>query len=273
MALMHVQFYSNVLEKAAGMEVLLPEPYKDRPGISSPGYPVRLKSLYLLHGLTNDHTAWQRQSRLERYAAGLPLAVIMPDGGRSFYTDMACGPKYWTFLSQELPRLCEHMFPLSPRREDRFVCGLSMGGYGAVKLGVNRPDLFSYAASLSGALQVERFLEGAGSSVNPELLSIFGSVQDFRHSPNDLFYQAERLAGHDQGQAVPHFYISCGTEDSLLSASRNFRDTFSSLLPITYQEEPGGHDWDFWDRQLKRVLDWLPVKPIKHEGVCGHGEG
>lgn len=261
MALLHVQFYSNVLGKACGMEVLLPEPYKQHPGLSSPGYPEKLKTLYLLHGLTNDHTAWARQSLLEKYCTGLPMAVIMPDGGRSFYADMVAGPKYWTFLSEELPRLCEHMFPLSTKREDRYACGLSMGGFGAVKLGVNLPHRYSYIASLSGSLQMNNeIVFGSHDVANTEFGHIFGSLDQFVKSDNDLFYHGEQLCQHPAD--APKFYVACGSEDPLLLASASFLDTFQDRLPITYVETPGGHDWTFWDAQLKQVINWLPVSPM-----------
>src|SRR5678815_1741952 len=124
MALLDVHCFSESLAQSVSFYVLLPDGSVRRP------YPT----LYLLHGLSDDHTIWLRRTSIERYSAARNLAVVMPAGARSFYQDMASGPRYWTFLSEELPALCRQWFPLSDDREDNFAAGLSMGGYGALRL-------------------------------------------------------------------------------------------------------------------------------------------
>ena len=141
MALIQCDFYSEVLQLSTSMNVILPQPARSR-------YPV----LYLLHGLSDDHTIWLRRTSIERFVDPLGLAVVMPAVHRSFYTDMAAGNRYWTFVGRELPALVRAFFPVSRRREDTFVAGLSMGGYGAFKLALSFPQRFAAAASLSGAL-------------------------------------------------------------------------------------------------------------------------
>lgn len=136
MALLHVNFYSDLLELACSMDVILPETVSPRPDGKWP-------ALYLLHGLSDDHTIWQRRTSIERHVAGRNLAVVMPTVQRGFYTDMRHGAPYWTFISEELPALCERLFPIAPERGARFAAGLSMGGYGAFKLGLRRPDRYA----------------------------------------------------------------------------------------------------------------------------------
>ena len=131
MALVHCHFFSQVLGQMCAMRVLLPEP---GPAGDDTGEPVRYPTLYLLHGLSDDHTVWLRRTSLERYLEGRRLAVVLPAAQRSFYTDAVRGQRYWAFLSEELPRLARHFFPLSARPAENFVAGLSMGGYGAFKL-------------------------------------------------------------------------------------------------------------------------------------------
>ena len=172
MALMHVNCYSKTLHQHISLDVLLPTEFEgDR---FPPDY--KWPTMYLLHGLSDDHTVWQRWSSLELKLSGLPLAVVMPTTLRGFYTDMKYGPAYFTFISQELPELCEQFFHLSPLREDRFAAGLSMGGYGAIKLGLLCPDRFSAVASLSGALDVVGSTDCAFDydTLLPEYSIIFG---------------------------------------------------------------------------------------------------
>jgi putative tributyrin esterase len=243
MALIQCQFYSEVLQISASMNVILPQ-QKGR----------LFPTLYLLHGLSDDHTAWCRQTSIERYANARGLAVVMPAVNRSFYTDMSYGAKYWTFISEELPELARSFFPLSPMREDNFAAGLSMGGYGAMKLGLSLPERFAAVASLSGALDVNRM---AAINYGGDMFSIFEDPSKVLGSSADLFALAEKVTGSD---SIPMLYQCCGTEDFLYDDNVRFRDYCRKLgLPLTYEEEPGDHEWGFWDRNIKRVIDWLPL--------------
>src|SRR5688572_8749608 len=155
MALIHCDFFSETLELSTSMTVLLPQQTRTQIGMAGAGAgehgaPV----LYLLHGLSDDHTIWQRRTSIERYAAPLGLAVVMPAVHRSFYTDERHGGRFWAFLSDELPALVGEFFRVSARREDTYVAGLSMGGYGAFKWALRQPERFAAAASMSGALDV-----------------------------------------------------------------------------------------------------------------------
>ena len=159
MALITCDFFSESLEVGTSMTVVLPQTTEEQIGVSSVdvsehGVPV----LYLLHGLSDDHTAWLRYTSIERYATARGLAVVMPAVHRSFYADEAHGHAYWQFVSEELPAIVAAFFRLSERREDTFVAGLSMGGYGALKLGLHHPERFAAVASLSGAVDVRGLL-------------------------------------------------------------------------------------------------------------------
>jgi putative tributyrin esterase len=212
--------------------------------------------LYLLHGMSDDHTIWMRRTSIERYAAEYGVAVVMPAVNRSFYTDMAHGYKYWTFVSEELPALARSFFPLSAEREDNFAAGLSMGGYGAFKLALSCPDKFAAAASLSGAVDVESL---ARERDPVEFGNIFGDLEQIKGSRNDLFQLAEELV-QSEGQR-PALYQACGTEDFLYQGNVRFREHCRSLkLDLTYEEEPGTHEWGFWDRKIQSVLKWLPIR-------------
>ncbi|MCZ8518550.1 MULTISPECIES: alpha/beta hydrolase [Paenibacillus] len=251
MAWLHIDYYSETLRMPVPMEVLLPQ-HGGRRGTASPG---PYAALYLLHGRTDNQSAWMRRTSIERYAEGLPLAVIMPAAHLSWYTDMANGRDYFGFITRELPAICERNFPLAPVREQRFIAGLSMGGYGAMKAGLLAPDTYGAAASFSGALDAVRTYDRLDPG---QAADIFGSRDALEGSVNDLFAGAERLAG--TGAAVPDLYQWCGTEDFLYEDNVRFREHAVRLgLPLTYEEGPGGHEWKHWDRCIERLLQRLPL--------------
>ena len=157
------------------MTVLLPQRTTTQIGMTGRTVDGDPPVLYLLHGLSDDDTIWLRRTSIERYVAPLGLAVVMPQVHRSFYTDEAYGGRYWTFLSEELPALVGSLFRVSSRREDTFVAGLSMGGYGALKWALRQPERFAAAASLSGAVHVAGLRTRRDRPEDPRLLErVFG---------------------------------------------------------------------------------------------------
>jgi S-formylglutathione hydrolase FrmB len=258
---MHCQFFSETLGLSMAMNVIVPQATSSRQiGIASPERKQRYPALYLLHGLSDDHSTWCRRTSIERYAAAYNLVIVMPEVHRSFYTDMSDGGKYWTFISEELPALAEQFFLVSSRREDRFAAGLSMGGYGAFKLALRRPDQFSAAASLSGAPDISDYAIQEAAQGNEELLHIFGRPDTIAGSANDLFELA--LKAKAGVHPLPKLFQWCGTEDHLYKANCKFRDHITPLgFDYQYHEGPGAHDWSCWDREIQRVLKWLPLSP------------
>ena len=171
---------------------------------------------------------------------------------------MARGKGYWTFISEEVPSIARSLFPLSAARKDNFVAGLSMGGYGAMKLALTFPDRFAAAASLSGALDVSQVVKGAGRAWKDEMRNIFGDLKKVEGSPNDLFTLAGNVAA-SKWRKIP-LYVWCGTEDFLIEANHTFKTRADLLgLNLTYEEGPGVHEWSYWDRKIQRVLEWLPL--------------
>ena len=158
MAFIQCDFGSYALGMACSMNVILPQKVNMQIGMKGVAGEGKHPTLFLLHGLSDDHTIWMRRTSIERYVAPLGLAVVMPNVHRSFYTDMAMGGKYWTFVSEELPRVARSLFHLSDKREDNFVAGLSMGGYGAMKMGLRKPEMFAAAASLSGVMDINSWI-------------------------------------------------------------------------------------------------------------------
>lgn len=241
MAFLQVGIFSQVLGIQTAFNAIIPE----NKGQSKP------KVLYLLHGLSDDHTIWTRRTSIERYASEYNLAVIMPTTHRGFYTDMKTGYNYWTFISEELPGIVQNMFNVSDKREDTFAAGLSMGGYGAMKLGLRCPDRFAAVASMSGALNMRN-----RKGLNPEYIATFGTEFD---DINDLFYLAEKLA--ESGNERPRLYICCGTDDFLYSDNQLFLSKVTELnYDVTYKDGPGNHNWQYWDTMIQDILKWMDLK-------------
>jgi S-formylglutathione hydrolase FrmB len=251
-----MRFFSDVLGLSSSIYILLPQPALGQ--FTRPNY----RTLYLLHGHSDNYTAWQRWTSIERYVEGLNLAVVMPDVHLSFYADMVHGGRYWTFVSEELPALVRHIFPLSAQRADNFVAGLSMGGYGAFKMALAHPDRFAAAASLSGALDLPYILRQDGTDPDEIWLTgmrnIFGSDLDkVTDSHHDLRTLAHQTAKAEQR---PRLYQCCGTEDFLYQNNLSFRNFLQDLpLGLTYEEGPGEHTWAYWDQMIQRALAWMIV--------------
>jgi len=259
MAHLRCDFYSDALALSTSMTVLLPQPTTTQIGMTGQTGDGPPPVLYLLHGLSDDDTIWLRRTSIERYAAPLGLAVVMPQVHRSFYTDEAYGGRYWTFLSEELPALVSTFFRLSDRREDSFVAGLSMGGYGALKWALRHPERFAAAASLSGALDLANRQQHPRDERDRRMFDrVFGN-QPLAGTDDDVLWLLERAAGSAPG-ALPRLYLCCGTEDRALADTEAFRDAATRHgVPVTVELEPGEHEWGYWDRKIQDVLAWLPL--------------
>ena len=257
MALMHCHFFSDVLGLSCTMDVILPQATRQQIGMQGRADRERFPVLYLLHGLSDDHTIWQRRTSIERYVVDLGLAVVMPAVERSFYTDMAHGLRWWTFVADELPALCRGFFPLSDRREDTFVAGLSMGGYGAFKLALRHPERYAAAASLSGALDMAAL--ASADDRGPDIELVYGDPAAIAGSDNDLLHLASVVAASSGPK--PRLFQWCGVDDFLYPSNLTFRDHAQRLgLPLTCTEGPGDHQWKHWDEQIQNVLAWLPLE-------------
>lgn len=254
LALIRCQFYSEVLDLNTSMMVILPHKTLQKVNRNQPSE-AKYQTLYLLHGFSDDDTIWTRRTSIERYVAPLDLAVVMPQVDHSYYADMKYGNKYWTFLTEELPYLSRSFFPLSDAREDNFVAGLSMGGYGAFKWALNCPEQISAAASLSGVLDiVDRIQNSEGDRV---FQLVFGN-EDITKTKHDLFSVIENMQPHSQR---PLLYQCCGTEDYLFESNVRFKGVCEKAnYPLTTYFGSGDHEWGYWDNKIKDVLSWLPLK-------------
>ena len=247
MALFRIPYYSAVLGRNSSFNAVIP----DRGAAKREKYPV----IYLLHGLSDDFTSWLRRSSIERYAEKYDVCVVMPDGGRSFYTDMKTGEKYFEALSRELPEFVERMLPVSTRREDTFSAGLSMGGYGALKLALRLPGRFSAAGIMSAVTDIPG--KFATETFDMQLWrNIFGSPAEAVRDGSDLFSLAENFPADAPKPRIAQF---CGTEDFLLEDNRRLGAALRGLgwPGYVYREAPGAHSWEFWDAHIQDILKFF----------------
>ena len=244
MAFHRVQYFSGALGKATAFQMIFPDPSVPRP----------YHCMFLLHGLSDDETIWMRRTSIERYVEGKPLVVVMPDGGRGFYVDADQGYQYLQALAYELPSLLSHSYHI----DGQFAtAGLSMGGYGALRLALERPDLFKAAVSHSGAVGMGRYFPtpGDGSKWEAEFIRVFGKVE--KGGRNDLIQLASNLKGNPQDSTnrLPALRIDCGTEDFLLDHNRQLNRDLTALgIPHEYEEFPGDHNWEYWDQHVQEAI-------------------
>ncbi len=256
---LRTDFFAESLGMGTSMVVLMPQAASGigmegadgggtGDGADGPGVPV----LYLLHGLSDDCTIWERRTSIERYATEKGIAVVMPEVRRSFYADEAVGEAYWTFVAEELPRIVARTFRVSTAREDTFVAGLSMGGFGALKLALNHPERFAAAASLSGAVDLTSMdLDWTGTLAQ----RVWGG-REISGTADDLL----GLLGKRDPAELPALFLDCGTEDQLIDQNRRFLAAAEKAeVEVASRLRPGAHTWEFWDEGIQDVLDWLPI--------------
>ena len=257
MAVAKVRFFSQALGMCVTCNVLLPQ--RKDVALNRP-VPV----LWLLHGMHGSHSAWLMRSNIQRYAAPYGLAVVMPSGLNSFYTDMAHGMKFYSYIANELPETMSKFFNFSRKREDNFIAGLSMGGCGSLMIGLSQPE--KYAA-------IGCFSAGA-SNFLPENLDQHYRDLAFGNAPiagtyKDTFGNAQKILAENLPQ--PRIYHSCGSEDGLLNWAHETRSFFDSLPghPFDYQyvERPGIHDWNFWDQEIQQFLRFLNLPKADKEYI------
>ncbi len=248
MALMRIDHVPETVRVNLPLYIILPDPGK------MGNTPVaERKVLYLLHGLSDDASAWQRYTMIESVAALYGLLVVMPSAGRSFYTDQPNGQHYFTYLTEELPHYLHQVFGLVPRRENTLIAGNSMGGYGAFKAAFLRPELYSAAASFSGAFAPWFILAFPNDPRLPEFEALFGDLHKLIGSEHDSSVWIER-ASKNPG-VLPRLFMACGRQEDLYPLNLQFHAACQAAgIPVDYHEEDGYHDWFLWNKQIQRFL-------------------
>lgn len=219
----------------------------------------RLPVLFLFHGGGGAESDWLRYTRIEELAEARQLCVVCPTVQNSSYTNMYHGYRWFDFVSQELYDFVHAVLPVSRAREKNFVAGLSMGGYGALKLGLTCPEKFSAIGAMSSAVEITEQVFRHECPLKDNGLALFGPAEEIHGGPNDLYHKARELAA--SGAVLPRIYGACGTEDFTYEGNIVYRDLLQSLgYDLTWEEGPGVHNWDFWNAYLEPMLDWLLPK-------------
>ena len=268
MASIRMKLYSASLKTRTNVNVHLPTLLPDQNGAENRGqefagyynthgnFPV----LYLLHGTFGDEGDWQRYSRIEDYARTRNVVVVMPYGENSCYRDTKSGKNYETYITQELPHIIQWMFPVSKRREDTFIAGLSMGGGAAVRLGLSHPDIYGYTAGLSADFG------SIADKVKDSEFSVwsfaFDGIEIGKGTSTDTFH----LAKQEMESSGPktNLYLGVGTDDFLYQDNCQFHEYLNEIgMEHVFSTCPGAnHNWNFWDPEIVKVLDWLPINGV-----------
>lgn len=269
MAFCNVEFFSQSLNRSVRCGVFLPTdqgPYKELQ--QKKPFPT----LYLLHGMTGSQVGWYSMESLWNLANRYSLAIVMPNGENSFYADSPLtGSAYGTFVSQELVEFTRNTFSLSHKREETFIGGLSMGGFGAIVNGLRNPETFGYITAFSAAL-IKRLIlraneeEGLDYFTRIQYQNMFGleKIQDFEGSDWDYDALARKLASSER--AKPKIYMDCGTEDvSLYQANLDFKNLLQKFgYDVTWDSRSELHDNVFWNDSLKKAADFLPIEKLEY---------
>ncbi len=231
MAYFRIDCFSSVLDMATNVIVTAPD------GIDLGKAPVVL----LLHGLSDNASGWSRYTRCEQYGREKGVIFVMPEVQRSFYMDMDEGLDYLTFITRELPQWIRKTFRFDG---EWYVMGLSMGGYGAMKCGLLRRDLFRGIAAFSAVADIRAWFSMHDDGERRAIRRTIGDEDDLYHLFRE-YGQNSRL------------FLSCGTEDGLYRYNRELSD-YLDTLPVMKETwfDRGTHSWRFWDESLSRALDY-----------------
>ncbi|HJE14703.1 MAG TPA: esterase family protein [Lapidilactobacillus dextrinicus] len=244
MAFLTLSRSSKIFETQTKVQVIIPDQLTEG---------RKLPVLWLLHGLGDNGSCWQRKTNLEQLASKYQLCIVMPDGGRSFYTNMAYGGRYWDYLTQELIPQMRAYLPISTEAATNYIAGNSMGGYGALKLALKKTDWFSAVAAISPVVDLS-----VVPSIMPDYQAVFGKTGITKPE-----YQLQTMTQNADLQSLRQlrWYHAIGDQDFMKHPNDMFNDYLVDQLGLTvaYNKGPGDHDWDYWNEQIRMVLNWLMV--------------
>jgi len=260
MASIQTTFFAKSMRRLVTFSAFVPRDRIDIPGLPAP--PEPMKTIILLHGFQGVGTDWAFGTRIQELAMRYNAAVLLPSGENSFYLDdLEKGERFGEYVGAELIEFARSLFGLSPRREDTFIGGFSMGGYGAVRNGLKYHETFGGIVALSSALIIKGI-----SRIKPGFSDPIADYAYYRR----VFGEPGRLIGSDKdpealaesikaaGAMFPRVFMACGTDDFLLAENRDFRDFLvSARIEHTYLEDAGGHTYEFWDSYIEKALAWL----------------
>lgn len=258
MAFLECSFYSCELGMDTQVQIILPEARAGHRILSDKKY----RLLYCLHGHSRDHSTFSRYGILEHLLGNSDVIAVIPNAHRSFYMDERQGYRYFTYLTEELPVILSNYFPVSRNSEDHYLCGFSMGGYGALRTILKYPKRYAGAAIFSVAsepFECMDILDDVFPGMVPDLCSnierIFGPRSEFSQTDGNLELLIKKTAEHG---VFPLVYHACGKQDVLYDMNQRLRQQMEDVFPqaqYIYREEDGIHDWNFWNTQLRQMAE------------------
>ncbi len=248
MAFLTCEIYSQNLRMDTTLSAIMPQDHLQNDRLPA--------VLYLLHGSPHNALSWQRYTSLERYAKQYNLAIFMPEANHSFYVDMKYGQYYHSYITEELPRLCESMFCISTDRKHRYIAGMSMGGYGALKAALSHPNFYYGCFAMSAVTDIHLKIRQTPDTQQKarEFCAIFGPDK-IPSKKDDLFYLSSLLKNEKASDELPFIHLYCGSQDSLNPHTQALYEHLTALSWNVKKEEWNGvHDWAFWDQSIQRIL-------------------
>lgn len=256
MSYSEVHFLSNCLSQNVSMAVFMPE----RGPFGSDAEPP-YKTVYFLPGYSGDYTSIITMLGIRKQAELKGLAVVMPNGQNAFYVDHPeRNANYSKFIGEELIERTRDMFRLSEKREDTYIAGISMGGYGALLSGLRYNKVFSKVAAFSPAADPHMLLTAPGGGFgNGEFANMFGNFEEYEKSPWNI---ARTYAEADK-KDIPELFIGCGDRDIAVDGQvKYFKKALDdSQVPYKYWETKGNHDYDTWEKMLDPAFSFLAGIP------------
>ncbi len=243
MAHLRCDVRSEVLDMITSLNVVIPD------GVSA----RNVKVVYLLHGLADNCSGWARYTSVERYARSANVALVIPEVQRSFYTDMKNGLKYFSYVSREVMDICHKLFSFSLKRENNYLMGFSMGGYGSLKCVLTNPGKYAGCATFSAVTDIKGQVEATSGQRRKEFQAIFGTRLSI--PPKDDLHT---LLEHVKADQVGKIYMTCGSDDDFLKQNEEFSSMLSARgIDCRFLSFKGGHEWSFWDESVKRAFEYF----------------
>ncbi len=264
MATFRINYASQCLKRYHDLNVILPVEDSMMMDVFASSRDLKkkkFKTLYLLHGFSGNQNDWMTGTRIQELADYYGIAVVMPAGDNSFYVDgPSAGTNYGEMIGKEIVEFTRNVFPLSRKREDTFIGGLSMGGFGALRNGTFYYNTFSKIVCLSTAFVVDEVAdmkENEEGAVGDFYLyqHIFGDLSKLKDSNKDPFWCVKRAL---KAKKMPELYIAIGSEDMLIEANHKAKEKLTEMgVDFHYHESPGIHNWNFWSTEIEPAIKWL----------------
>ncbi len=262
MAFSQFEFFSESLRRVVSFNILLPNDSPLEFIKDNENYKRETRTLFLLHGYSGNNRDWILESKINEFAIKYNIVVIFPNGDNSFYLDgKGVGSKYATYVGEELVNYTRRVFSLSNKKEDTYIGGFSMGGFGAIHTALKYNDTFSKAFALSSALIINEIKNKDESFSTPiadyyYYESTFGNLNELENSENNPEELIRRLKS--ENKSIPSIFIACGKEDFLIEPNRDFHKfLIDNNVDVYYEEDEGNHNWEFWNKYLEPSIQWL----------------